>query len=173
MNHISKLILFSSLSAVVSLPAASQEYVTQYKYDARGRLVEVKDNDGKIVSYALDDAGNRTSVQNSDTPSTPPVEESQLITSFTGPRLVEKAGQIITLSWTSENTSHCSLPNSGSVSLASSSSLPSNGSKSFKIYQDTSFVLTCYGLGKEDTAGITVRLGVFIDLPQPPPTSDF
>lgn len=165
MNHISKLILFSSLAVTVSLPLASQEFVTQYKYDARGRLVEVKDNDGKIVSYALDDAGNRTSVQNSEAPSTPPpVEESQLITSFTGPRIVEKVGQSITLRWTSEGTSRCSLANY--------SNLPSNGSKSFKIGADRSFILTCYGLGEEDTAGITVRLGAFIDLPKPP-VSDF
>lgn len=164
MNHISKLILFSSLAVTVSLPLASQEFVTQYKYDARGRLVEVKDNDGKIVSYALDDAGNRTSVQNSEAPSTPPpVEESQLITSFTGPSVVEE-GHWATLQWTSVDTSHCAI---GGVT-----NLPSNGSRSYHIKSDKSFILTCYGLGEEDTAGITVRIGFLLDPPKPP-TLDF
>jgi YD repeat-containing protein len=36
----------------------------EFKYDARGRLVSVKDHTSQSVSYTYDDAGNRVKVNN-------------------------------------------------------------------------------------------------------------
>ncbi len=36
----------------------------EYTYDARGRLVKVKDHNNESVSYEYDDAGNRVKVNN-------------------------------------------------------------------------------------------------------------
>jgi YD repeat-containing protein len=42
-----------------------------YKYDALGRLTEVKHPDGSVVSYTLDPAGNRTEVASRTPPGVP------------------------------------------------------------------------------------------------------
>ena len=62
-----KLNSFVQIAAVVCVGAlliccgAAEAGTTQYQYDALGRLVEVIFPDGVIVTYAYDQAGNRTS----------------------------------------------------------------------------------------------------------------
>ncbi|MEG3768533.1 RHS repeat domain-containing protein [Alteromonas sp. 14N.309.X.WAT.G.H12] len=46
------------------LPKTSTGAITQFGYDARGRLIEVADHTGQSVSYEYDDAGNRIRVNN-------------------------------------------------------------------------------------------------------------
>lgn len=64
-------------AAMLTLPvAASAAETIAYKYDARGRLVEVARsgsvNNGVTTSYAHDRANNRTSKTTTGSPNTPP-----------------------------------------------------------------------------------------------------
>ena len=139
------LVLFGAYSGLIQ----AQDYVTQFKYDARGRLIKVSDNASKEVYYELDDAGNRLSVSDS-----PPQPTLPIITSFYSPSSVSSVGASITVSWGSTDTTHCELT-AGSTTY---SNLPTTGSQSIKIYQNTGVTLTCFNGGNSDTEGKLVRL---------------
>lgn len=127
-----------ALSGAVS----AQNYVTQFNYDARGRLVKVVNDSGKEIIYTLDEAGNRTAV--GDGAVTPD------ITSFITPRSVMN-GSTATVSWTSVNTTHCTLAIFGDTS--GYEYLPSNGSQSFYVDQPTGVSVKCYAGEQFDSAG--------------------
>lgn len=120
----------------------AQNYVTQFNYDARGRLVKVGDDNGKEIIYALDEAGNRTAVI--DGAVTPDV------TSFNAPTSVAK-GALATVSWASVNTTHCTLAIFGDTS--GYEYLPRSGSQSVRIYQPTGVSVKCYAGEQFDSAG--------------------
>lgn len=142
------------LSAICASNTYAQDNVTQYKYDARGRLVQVTDNAGTEVHYTLDDAGNRTNV--SDTPYTPPPATPPVVTSFTGPSTVSRSGALATLSWVSTNATHCALAEFGDYS--NNPNLPTTGSISIRIYEDTAFTITCYFGESSDSKGKLIRI---------------
>jgi YD repeat-containing protein len=50
------------LMAMLGVVTPNVATATTYHYDALGRLVRVIHDDGKVTDYALDPAGNRTTV---------------------------------------------------------------------------------------------------------------
>ncbi|AOW78607.1 hypothetical protein A3Q34_18255 [Colwellia sp. PAMC 20917] len=137
--------------SAVSIGVFAQDYVTQYTYDARGRLIKAANSSADEVYYTLDDAGNRLNVSDSPYQPTLPV-----ITSFTGPSSVSYSGKAITLIWASTDTTHCTLVESGSS--ANPPNLSSSGSKSVNIYETTAYTLTCYDAVTSDSKAKFIRV---------------
>ena len=153
MKNSKRLSLGILLSIISSSNSFAQDNVTQYKYDARGRLVKVTDNAGAEIYYALDYAGNRTNV--SDTPYNPPTTPP-IVTSFTGPSTVNSSGTFVTLSWSSTDTMYCALAKFGDYS--SNPNLPTSGSTAIRIYEDTAVTITCYYGELSDSKGKLIRV---------------
>ena len=136
----------ASQSVTVTIPSGND--VTQFEFDARGRLIKVTDNSNIEVVYMLDDAGNRTSV--ADTTVTP------LITSFIAPD-VEKSGDFSTISWTATNASHCTLSIFGDIS--GYEYLEPISSQSIQITENTGVSLKCYAGEQYASAGKIIKIG--------------
>jgi YD repeat-containing protein len=132
----------------------AQDYVTEFKYDARGRLVKVSDDGVNEIYYTLDDAGNRINV--SDTPYTPPSATPPEVTSFTGPSTVSRSGTWVTLRWSSTGTTHCALAEFGDYT--NNPNLPTSGSTSIRINEDTAMTITCYNGSDSDSMGKLIRV---------------
>jgi YD repeat-containing protein len=129
---------------------ASPESVTQYEYDARGRLVKVQDNQSKSSTYVLDHAGNRLSVSDQTTPALAPT-----ITSLVAPRTVSPGGTA-TISWTSRDSLFCALAIFGDYTTYPN--LPANGSVSLQLYESTGITLSCYYGSLSAVAGKNIRV---------------
>lgn len=73
-DRIAVLMAGSALALVPALAIAAE--AISYRYDARGRLVEVVRNDGAsanvVTHYSYDKADNRTSKTTSGSPNPPP-----------------------------------------------------------------------------------------------------
>ena len=139
------------LFALSNNALAFADSVTQYQYDSRGRLVRVSDNANKEVNYTYDDAGNRVKVTDvSAVPAPDPV-----ITSFVAPNTVPNVGAYATISWASTGASYCALAIFGDSS--SYPNLPTSGSRSIQIFEDTGVTITCYSATKSASAGKLIR----------------
>jgi hypothetical protein len=125
-----------TVSATFTPIPSNPDPVTQYEYDARGRLVKVHDNKGVMANYLLDHAGNRLSVSDQTAPAMTPT-----ITSFVAPQTVSQGGTA-TISWTSRDSLSCALAIFGDYS--SYPNLPPNGSVSLRLYLNTGVTLSCY-----------------------------
>jgi YD repeat-containing protein len=136
-----------SLSASLSASTG-----TQYTYDARGRLVEVSDNN-KTVYYVLDAAGNRTSVSN--TPPTTAPALDPVINSFIAPDTVSRPGNV-TVSWNSSHASYCAFAIFGDSS--NYSNLPVVGSLSFYLFENTGVQIACFEGSKSAAMGKIIRI---------------
>ena len=123
---------------------------TQYTYDARGRLVEVSDNNKTIYSV-LDTAGNRTSVSN-----TPPAPAPDpVINSFIAPSTVSGPGNV-TVRWNSSHTSYCTFAIFGDSS--NYSNLPVVGSLTFYLSENTGVQIKCFEGNKSAAMGKIIRI---------------
>lgn len=125
---------------------------TVYKYDSRGRLVQVSNNLNEKIYYKLDDAGNRAVVSNSEP--TNEVPTIPKITLFSAPNEVA-VGSFATIRWQSTNTTYCSLAIFGDSSAYSN--LPVNGSVSIRINENTGVSLSCFSGDENDTEGKIIR----------------
>jgi YD repeat-containing protein len=140
------------LIAISNNVLAYADSVTQYQYDARGRLVKVSDNASKEINYTYDDAGNRIKVTDvSSAPAPDPV-----ITSFVAPNTVPSVGAYATITWASTGASYCSLAIFGDSS--SYPNLATSGSQSIRIYEDTGVTITCFSATKSASAGKIIRI---------------
>ena len=140
-------------SLIVQALPTSAGTSTQYKYDARGRLIEVSDNN-KAVYYILDEAGNRTRVSNTPLAPPPPMPDP-VINSFIAPDSVSRPSNI-TVSWSSSNTSYCKFAIFGDSS--NYSNLPTTGSLTFYLYENTGIQIECFEGEKSAAQGKIVRI---------------
>lgn len=147
-KHVYSVLILAALS--VQALSAKASTSTQYKYDARGRLIEVSDNN-KSVYYVLDEAGNRTIVSN-----TPPAPmPDPVINSFIAPDSVSSPRNI-TVSWSSSNASYCKFAIFGDSS--NYSNLPTTGSLTFYLYENTGIQIECFEGEKSAALGKIVRI---------------
>lgn len=137
---------------LISGGLSAADSVTEYQYDSRGRLIQAKNDVGKKINYHYDDAGNRVSV--TDGVVAPVLDP--VITSFSAPKNVTFSGASALVSWVSENASSCAL----AIFDDSSSypSMPTTGSQTIRIYQDTAVTVTCTNGTQSASAGRTIRL---------------
>ena len=112
--------------------------VTQYGYDARGRLIHIDDDKGVSATYALDIAGNRMVVQDQTAPPLSP--EITMLTLY--PDSVSKATQVA-ISWKSKNATACSLKLNRGTGEPEVINGSSSGNTKAIISSQTGVILTC------------------------------
>lgn len=78
----SSAVLICALGALVFVAGAAVAATATYGYDALGRLTSISSDDGKIVVYELDAAGNRTQVLSATPPSSITVPTSNTTGSY-------------------------------------------------------------------------------------------
>lgn len=117
-----------------------------YRYDARGRLIQVLDNSHHQIDYHYDAAGNRLFITNENP--TPPT-----IVELNGPIFTTKY-TTVNISWLSTNAVSCDLTSNMDNYL----NLPTVGSLNITITDDTGIILKCYGYGNYSTKGKLIRI---------------
>jgi YD repeat-containing protein len=65
-------LLFAVTLALASTAEPARAETVQYTYDALGRIVTVTYGSGAVITYAYDNAGNRTQVVQTPPPPPPP-----------------------------------------------------------------------------------------------------
>lgn len=128
----------SPQSSVVFTVTPLNGPVTQYGYDARGRLIHIDDDKGVSATYALDIAGNRMVVQDQTAPPLSP--EITMLTLY--PDSVSKATQVA-ISWKSKNATACSLKLNRGTGEPEVINGSSNGNTKAIISSQTGVILTC------------------------------
>jgi YD repeat-containing protein len=136
--------------ALIGSSVCLADSVTQYKYDARGRLVKVSDDASKSMNYQYDEAGNRTQVGNSIVMLVP------VITSFSAPNTVSSVGAFATISWASQDATYCALAIFGDSS--DYPSLSTSGSQSVRMYENTGVAISCFNGSESDSEGKIIRV---------------
>jgi len=149
-QKLSIILSISILAFSMSLQAADP--VTTYKYDARGRLIQVADDSNKQINYAYDEAGNRVSVADHEvSAATQPV-----ITSFIAPNSVASYGANATISWATTDAVYCALGIFNDYS--NYPNLPTTGSQTIKIFENTGVTVVCYNGTLSASAGKIIKL---------------
>ncbi|WP_196138970.1 RHS repeat domain-containing protein [Aliikangiella sp. G2MR2-5] len=137
--------LFSSTTILASSS-------TSYQYDARGRLVQVKNSANEEINYTYDKAGNRSAVTNGGAVETP----EPIISSFSVPSSVASAGDWATVSWVSQNAISCELARNGSTN--GYTDLPTSGSRSFRVFESMIVKITCVNGSKSAFQSKMIRI---------------
>ncbi|MBL8537075.1 MAG: RHS repeat protein [Hyphomonadaceae bacterium] len=118
----------------------------QYQYDALGRVVGVTYPNGATISYAYDDAGNRTQLTQTAGTAAP-------TGTFSASPGTINAGASATLSWTSSGATSASIDNGvGGVTPVAS------GSVNVSPTVTTTYTLTLTGPGGQTTMQATVTV---------------
>lgn len=125
--------------------------LVEFKYDARGRLVQITNNAGQAATYSLDDAGNRLALESDVGEPTITTFMAPDIALYSDPAL----GNFVTLMWASEATSGCNLTLSTSPGTQSH---PANHQITLQLTQYTTFDLSCYLGGATDVATKAISL---------------
>ncbi|CAB0151298.1 hypothetical protein PSI9734_02405 [Pseudidiomarina piscicola] len=131
--HNRHLVLISLL--FIPLIAVAQTTST-FKYDSKGRLVEV-DNGTTFIEYAYDKAGNRTAVGNERLDQL----MGPVITEFEVPMMASGVGDNTYVSWASTNTTSCAITFENQVN--SYTNLPSSGSHYIRVFASGAIFLQC------------------------------
>lgn len=116
--------------------SAVAQNTSTFKYDGKGRLVEV-DNGDKFVAYAYDKANNRKAVGNER------LDEltQAVITKFEVPSMAFGLGDNTPVVWESLNTDSCALSFENQITRYND--LPSSGNLMVRVFTSGAIFLTC------------------------------
>lgn len=152
MNKLKQVYLSLLPLIILSNEAIATDKVTQFKYDARGRLIQAADDAGREVNYTYDDAGNRVSVFDE----TAAQILEPVIHSFNAPSTVKSPGSYATISWGATDAVYCALALFDDYSTYPN--LPTSGAQSIQIHSNTAVTLTCFNGPKSDSQGKLIRI---------------